>query len=45
MATARVMIDALRELVAMIEAKVGTQVSRLDTEIGTTAETNTTLST
>ena len=45
MATARVTIDALRELVAMIEAKVGTQVSKLDTEIGTTAETNTTLST
>ena len=45
MAAASVMIDALREQVARIEAEVGTQVSRLDVEIGTTAKVNTTLST
>ena len=45
MAAARVTIDALREQVARIEAKVGTQVSRLDEEIGTATEANTTLST
>ena len=44
MAAARVTIDALREQVARIEAKVGTQVSRLDEEIGTATEANTTLS-
>ena len=45
MATARMTIDALREQVAMIEAEVGTQVSKLDEKIGTTIEANTTLST
>ena len=45
MANARMMVDALREQVARIEAEVGTLVSRLDAEIGTTIEENTTLST
>ena len=45
MATARMTIDALRKQVAMIEAEVGTQVSKLDAKIGTTIEANTTLST
>ena len=45
MVVARVAIDALREQVARIEADIGTQVSRLDEEIGTTTEANTTLST
>ena len=41
----RVMIDALREQVARIEVEISMQVSRLDAEIGTTAEANITLST
>ena len=45
MAAGRVTIDALREKVARIEADIGTQVSRLDTEIGIVTEANTTLST
>ena len=45
MATPRVMIDAPREQVARIEAEIDTLVSRLDMEIGTAAEANTTLST
>ena len=45
MANARMTVDALREQVAMIEAKIGTQVSKLDIEIGTATEANTTLST
>ena len=45
MAAARVMIDALREQVARIEADIGTQVSRLDAEIVTATKVNTTLST
>ena len=45
MANARMTVDALREQVARIEAEVGTQVSRLDAEIDTTTEVNTTLST
>ena len=45
MANARMMVDALREQVARIEAEVGTQVSRLGAEIGTTTEVNSTLST
>ena len=45
MATTRVMIDVLREHVARIKVEVGTLVSRLDMEIGTTTEANTTLST
>ena len=45
MANARMTVDALREQVARIENEVGTQVSRLDVEIGTTTEANTTLST
>ena len=43
MAAARVTIDASCEQVAMIEADIGTQVSRLDAEIGTTVEVNSTL--
>ena len=45
MANARMTVDVLREQVARIEAKVGTQVSKLDAEIGTTTKANTTLST
>ena len=45
MAAARVSIDALWEQVARIETEVGTQVSRLDAEIGIAIEANTTLST
>ena len=45
MANARMTVDALCEQVARIEAGVGTQVSRLDAEIGTATEANTTLST
>ena len=45
MANARMMVEALREQVARIEAEVGTQVSTLDAEIGTSTETNSTLST
>ena len=45
MIAARVMTDALREQVERIEVEVGTQVSRLDAEIGITTEANTTLST
>ena len=45
MAAARVTINAMREQVARIEAEVGTQVSRLDIEIGIAVEANTTLST
>ena len=45
MAAARVTIDALREQITRIEAELGTQVSRLGVEIGTTIEANTTLST
>ena len=43
MAVARVMIDALREQVARIEAEISMQVSRLDAEIGIATEANTTL--
>ena len=43
MTTARMTIDALREQVARIEVEVGTQVSKLDAELGTTAEANTIL--
>ena len=42
MAAARVTIDVLCEQVARIEANIGMQVSRLDAEIGTTVEANTT---
>ena len=45
MDVARMTIDALLEQVVRIEAEVGTQVSRLDVELGTIAEANTTLST
>ena len=45
MAAGRMTIDALREQVARIEAELGTRVSRLDTELGIAAESNTTLST
>ena len=45
MAVVRMTIDVLREQVAMIESNIGTQVSRLDEEIGTATEANTTLST
>ena len=45
MATVRVTIDALQEQVARVEVKVGSQVSRLDTELGTPTEANMTLST
>ena len=45
MAAARVAVDALREQVARIEVKIGTQVSGLDVEIGTATEASTTLST
>ena len=45
MVAVRVTIDVLQEQVARIEAEVGTQVSKLDAEIGITAEANTTLST
>ena len=45
MAAARVTIDVLREQVERIEAEVGMQVPRLDTEIGAAAKANTTLST
>ena len=45
MANARMTVDALHEEVARIEAEEGTQVSRLDAEIGTTTEANSTLST
>ena len=43
MATTRMTVDALRVQVARIEAKVHTQVSTLDVELGTTVEANTTL--
>ena len=45
MANARMTVDALREQEARIEAEVGTQVSKLDAEIGTATEVNSTLST
>ena len=45
MIVAKMTIYALREQVARIEAEVGTRVSRLDVELGTTYEANTTLST
>ena len=45
MAAVRVMIVALWEQVAKIEAEVGTQVSRLDAKLGIAVEANTTLST
>ena len=45
MANARVTIDALRKQVTRIEVEVGTQVPRLDEEIGIAAEANTTPST
>ena len=45
MDVARMTIDALLEQVVRIEAEVGTQVSRLDVELSTIAEANTTLST
>ena len=45
MDNARMTVDVLREQIASIEAKIGTQVSRLDAEIGTATEANTTLST
>ena len=45
MANARMTVDVLREQVARIEAEVGTQVSRLNMEIGTATEANSTLST
>ena len=37
-------LDVLREQVARLETKVGMHGSRLDAELGTTAEANTTLS-
>ena len=45
MANARMTVDALREQVARIKAEIGTQVSRLDVEISTATEANTTHST
>ena len=45
MDNARMTVDVLCEKIASIEAEIGTQVSRLDTEIGTATEGNTTLST
>ena len=45
MANARMTVEALREQVPRIEAEEGTQVSRLDAEIGTATETNSILST
>ena len=34
MSTTRVVLDALQEQVARVEAEVGTQVSKLDAELG-----------
>ena len=45
MVATRVTIDALCEQVVRIEANIGTQVSRLEVEIGMATEVNTTLST
>ena len=45
MANARMTVDALREQVVRIKAEIGTQVSRLDVEISTATEANTTHST
>ena len=43
MDNARMTVDVLCEQIASIEAEIGTQVSRLDAEIGTATEGNTTL--
>ena len=45
MDNARMTVDVLCEQIASIEDEIGTQVSRLDAEIGTTTDGNTTLST
>ena len=45
MATARMTIDTLREQVERMEAEVGMEVLRLEADLGTTVEANTTLST